>query len=406
MKLRHILVSFALLPVVLFAQEGPAEAAKEKTISALDQKIADLEARLSQTLDTSPEAAFTMLELVEIYYNEGRAFGLVSTGRRFINAQPEHPKHREVMLKLIDGFLVTARNQDVISITRQFAALYPDAEETAEVERHLARTLDRTGKRDDAAKTYAYASGRKKGTLNDVIQAVNIYRSLNNGKAHQEAATLALEILNSTNGPAAAKVARTAFDSADRSGDRLLAIKVGNQVLAKNPPITKDQRFEILTKVAAHYWNEGQKANTIKGYQAALKIKKHEHTHRVLLDSYNQMQAKAQEMEKWVNKYLADYPESSYRGSILGYLAHAYSREKNNAKAGQVQFRIDKAGVIHCPIGKASFDEAALKENLIALLDALNKAKPSASKGQYLKRLTLSTTMGPGVKVDRASVAG
>ena len=339
MKLRHILVSFALLPVVLFAQEGPAEAAKEKTISALDQKIADLEARLSQTLDTSPEAAFTMLELVEIYYNEGRAFGLVSTGRRFINAQPEHPKHREVMLKLIDGFLVTARNQDVISITRQFAALYPDAEETAEVERHLARTLDRTGKRDDAAKTYAYASGRKKGTLNDVIQAVNIYRSLNNGKAHQEAATLALEILNSTNGPAAAKVARTAFDSADRSGDRLLAIKVGNQVLAKNPPITKDQRFEILTKVAAHYWNEGQKANTIKGYQAALKIKKHEHTHRVLLDSYNQMQAKAQEMEKWVNKYLADYPESSYRGSILGYLAHAYSREKNNAKAGQVAER-------------------------------------------------------------------
>ena len=77
-----------------------------------------------------------------------------------------------------------------------------------------------------------------------------------------------------------------------------------------------------------------------------------------------------------------------------------------NAKAGQVQFRIDKAGVIHCPIGKASFDEASLKENLLALLDALNKAKPSASKGQYLKRLTLSTTMGPGVKVDRASVAG
>ena len=77
-----------------------------------------------------------------------------------------------------------------------------------------------------------------------------------------------------------------------------------------------------------------------------------------------------------------------------------------NSKAGQVQFRIDKAGVIHCPIGKASFDEASLKENLLALLDALNKAKPSASKGQYLKRLTLSTTMGPGVKVDRASVAG
>ena len=90
----------------------------------------------------------------------------------------------------------------------------------------------------------------------------------------------------------------------------------------------------------------------------------------------------------------------------VGTVTQDVSKAVTNAKAGQVQFRIDKAGVIHCPIGKASFDEASLKENLLALLDALNKAKPSASKGQYLKRLTLSTTMGPGVKVDRSSVAG
>ena len=118
-----------------------------------------------------------------------------------------------------------------------------------------------------------------------------------------------------------------------------MAIKVGNQVLAKNPPITKDQRFEILTKVAAHYWNEGQKANTIKGYQAALQIKKHEHTHRVLLDSYNQMKAKPQEMEASVNQYLQHYPDSDHRGHVLSILAHAYAREKNNAKAGQVAER-------------------------------------------------------------------
>lgn len=75
-----------------------------------------------------------------------------------------------------------------------------------------------------------------------------------------------------------------------------------------------------------------------------------------------------------------------------------------NAKAGQVQFRIDKAGIIHCPIGKASFDAEALKENLDALLASLVKAKPSTAKGQYIRRVTLSTTMGPGVRVDRASL--
>ena len=75
-----------------------------------------------------------------------------------------------------------------------------------------------------------------------------------------------------------------------------------------------------------------------------------------------------------------------------------------NAKAGQVQFRIDKAGIIHCTIGKASFDPEALKENLDALLSSLVKAKPSTAKGHYIRRVTLSTTMGPGVRVDRASL--
>lgn len=75
-----------------------------------------------------------------------------------------------------------------------------------------------------------------------------------------------------------------------------------------------------------------------------------------------------------------------------------------NAKAGQVRYRTDKAGIIHCPIGRADFEIPALKENLEALLADLRKAKPAAAKGQYLKKLTVSSTMGPGVSVDRASV--
>lgn len=75
-----------------------------------------------------------------------------------------------------------------------------------------------------------------------------------------------------------------------------------------------------------------------------------------------------------------------------------------NAKAGQVQFRIDKGGIIHASIGKASFSEDALKENLLTLMSALVKAKPAAAKGQYLRRVTLSSTMGPGVRVDRATI--
>lgn len=75
-----------------------------------------------------------------------------------------------------------------------------------------------------------------------------------------------------------------------------------------------------------------------------------------------------------------------------------------NAKAGQVRFRADKAGIIHGGIGKISFDENAIKENLEALIGDLKKAKPAASKGIYLKRIALSTTMGPGLAIDQASL--
>jgi len=88
----------------------------------------------------------------------------------------------------------------------------------------------------------------------------------------------------------------------------------------------------------------------------------------------------------------------------VGTVTQDVATAVKNAKAGQVQFRIDKAGIIHCPIGKASFDAEALRENLDALLGSLIKAKPSTAKGQYIRRVTLSTTMGPGVRVDRTSL--
>ena len=75
-----------------------------------------------------------------------------------------------------------------------------------------------------------------------------------------------------------------------------------------------------------------------------------------------------------------------------------------NAKAGQVRYRVDKAGIVHATIGRANFETSALKENLVALLGDLQKAKPAASKGIYLKRITVSSTMGPGIAVDQASL--
>lgn len=76
-----------------------------------------------------------------------------------------------------------------------------------------------------------------------------------------------------------------------------------------------------------------------------------------------------------------------------------------NAKAGQVQYRTDRAGIIHATIGRKSFSDEDLKSNLAALIDALNKAKPVSSKGTYIRKVSISSTMGAGVRVDQASIA-
>jgi large subunit ribosomal protein L1 len=88
-------------------------------------------------------------------------------------------------------------------------------------------------------------------------------------------------------------------------------------------------------------------------------------------------------------------------GTVTANVAEAVT----NAKAGQVRYRTDKAGIIHCPLGKVDFELVALRENLEALLANLMKAKPSTAKGVYMQRVTVSTTMGPGLAVDHSALS-
>ncbi|MBF0333810.1 MAG: 50S ribosomal protein L1 [Alphaproteobacteria bacterium] len=90
----------------------------------------------------------------------------------------------------------------------------------------------------------------------------------------------------------------------------------------------------------------------------------------------------------------------------LGTVTMNVTEAVRAAKAGQVQFRVEKAGIVHAGIGKASFTETALAENIRAFVEAINKAKPAGAKGTYLKKASLSSTMGPGLKLDIATLVG
>jgi large subunit ribosomal protein L1 len=90
----------------------------------------------------------------------------------------------------------------------------------------------------------------------------------------------------------------------------------------------------------------------------------------------------------------------------LGTVTMDVARAVTDAKGGQVEFRVEKAGIVHAGIGKASFSEGDLKENFTAFMDAIIKNKPSGSKGKFVKKLSVSSTMGPGLKIDLDEVAG
>lgn len=89
----------------------------------------------------------------------------------------------------------------------------------------------------------------------------------------------------------------------------------------------------------------------------------------------------------------------------VGTVTFDLARAVKESKSGKVEFRVEKAGIIHAPVGKVSFEGEKLKENILALLDALMKAKPSAAKGTYMKKITISSTMGPGVRLDVSEVS-
>ena len=90
----------------------------------------------------------------------------------------------------------------------------------------------------------------------------------------------------------------------------------------------------------------------------------------------------------------------------VGTVTFDVERAVKESKSGKVEFRVEKAGIVHAPVGKVSFEPQKLQENILAILEALMKAKPSAAKGTYVRKISLSSTMGPGVRCDAAEIQG
>src|SRR5881398_2914978 len=109
-------------------------------------------------------------------------------------------------------------------------------------------------------------------------------------------------------------------------------------------------------------------------------------------------------MEGWTDYDAVIATPDMMRNPKTGTVTFEVAKAIKEVKAGKVEFRVDKAGIVHCPIGKIQFDGAKLAENAHAVIEAVVKAKPAAAKGKYVKKITLTSTMGPGITIDLAEV--
>jgi len=298
-----------------------------------------LEAELGKMLDTAPKAAEVLVELVDLYHKEGRVFGLVRAGQKFITAQPGHPKHREVMLKLLDGLVILSRNKEIVATSRQFLTRYPKDKACAEVEKTLAVTLEQQSDRKQIATAYEAIWRRNPaGERAAFEKALSQYMAMNSNDGFKAAAALGREAIEKLSaGQYTAHAGWEALHAARRMGDWAGSNAIALAMLKKNIPLelagVPTRAADFHRTMAENYSNLGQRTNAIDSLKKARAAKDNDDLlRRQILEMYHAA-AKAGELEQVVNEYLAKYPDRADRFAQMSLLAHVYARDNDRPHA-------------------------------------------------------------------------
>ncbi|MFP6905774.1 MAG: tetratricopeptide repeat protein [Verrucomicrobiota bacterium] len=359
-------------------------------VDAVSDKAADLEARLSKALDSSPEAAQAMLELIDLYHANGRVYGLVRTAKKFINAHPQHPKHKDVMLKLIDGEVVNSLNDDLVSSCRQFVQRYPKVRESLEVQVRLGRTLERQNKRKEAANTFRDAA-RRGGPLGNKagFDALRLYGDLNNKSSFSEGAKLADWLVDRVRGMAALDAGLRGVYYARRYNDWAFSNQVGNKVLKKNLPMTLQEKARLHHDMGENYRYLKQYNNAVKSYQAARALQDNDDVHRKIIQAMFDAGMKASAIQPLVSDYGNKYKDREDRWWAITVLCNAFHRDGDLQKATDFAARVLPFEAYHANIGSnylrwMAEDEKRLPQAEQVLRAALAKNKDDAFRLRYI----------------------
>ncbi len=312
-------------------------------LDAISRQASQLEAELGKIKETSPEAADLLLQLIDLYHENGRLFGLIRAGQTFINGHASHPQHADAMLKLIDGLQAASRNTDTVAMCRQFLVRYPDHEAALHIQTRLAQTLDEMTDRQRTAEAYAQLWEQmptKPEGIAAGVRAVTLFNALQNKNGYMAAAELAEAIADKLpRGEQAAQFAWQAVLNWNYASEWAKSNQAGKKLLDAKLPLDNATLRQLHYYMGENYGRIGQRANAVESWKAARAIEDSALLHARQISEMYHANAKGAEIEAEVNRYFQSYPDRVDRFLLQGYAAQAYLREEGGKEKGLALIR-------------------------------------------------------------------
>jgi TolA-binding protein/predicted negative regulator of RcsB-dependent stress response len=313
-------------------------AADKNELSAIDKKATALETLLNKSLDTSPEGARVMTELVNLYYNEGRVFGLVRVAERFVKSQSRHDQHRQIMLKLIDGLEVMGRRDELITIGRQYLTRYPDSTEALDVALRVSDGLERNRKRAEAADVLRllWEHNPSVGNRKAAERASELYGQEGNARLRIHSAQICESMMEKL--PASPYTVRaglraiTEYRAISRWAE---SNQAAQRLIKKRLPINRIQQFELHHLMTQSYASQSQWANAVESMRKARSFKDDPALYAAQISYMHNAGLKAQQIESESRGMTGKFPNVRRRWEVLLYVGHAYARENNPTLAAR-----------------------------------------------------------------------
>ena len=295
-------------------------------------QAANLEAKLKETTESSLTGAKLMLDLADLYWKNEQVFGLIRTAGKFSRAQTEHPQRAAMMLKLMDGYAVTARHDDVIVTGRQFLEIFPKHALTNKVRDRMATAYENTG-RGNLAATERGVIWENGGTTGQGVRALRLLIKANNGTTYKQASSLAVAMVAKL--PADSLLTGVGFQgmhAAERAEQWAEGLQIGKALVRRKAPLNENTKRDLWFRTGRFESQLGQFENAIQSFRNA-HTPGRDDIHRSLIQAMVSAAKAPAEIEAEARRYLASYPQRDDRYTPLAQAAEAAAKDKGGARA-------------------------------------------------------------------------